>query len=72
MTQDTGLIIVALILFLLVPIVPKMVHLRVKVLRWFRLNWLADWHERNIRVLTPVVRTILIVLAIYLVGVVVI
>ena len=72
MTQDTALIIVAIILFALIPLVPKMVNLRIKVLRWFKWNWLADWHERNLTVLTPIVRTILVVLAIYLLRSVVI
>ena len=72
MTQDTALVIFALILFLLVPIVPKMVGLRIKVLRWLKWNRLADWHERNIPVLTSIIRAVMIVLAIYLLGIVVI
>ena len=72
MAQDVALIAFAILLFVLIPIVPKMVGLRIRVLRWLKWNKLADWHERNITVLTPIIRSILFVLAIYLIGVVVV
>ena len=72
MTQDTALIIFAIVLFLMIPFVPNMVGLRIKVLRWLKWDRIADWHERNISVLTPIVRSIMFVLAIYLIVIVVI
>ena len=71
MTQNMALLIVAAIVVGLIPIVPKMVGLRIKVLRWLRLNRLADWHERNIKTLTPIVRGIMGAIALVLIGIVV-
>lgn len=72
MAQDIALISFAILLFVLIPIVPKMFGLRIRVLRWLKWNKLADWHERNILILTPILRSIMFVLAVYLIGIVVI
>ncbi len=69
MSRDSILIIFAALFVLLTPIVPQMLNLRIRVLRWMHLYALADWHERNIRVLVPVVRIILVVFALVLMAV---
>ncbi len=71
MTQDTALIIVAIVLILMTPIVPNMVRLRVKFLRWIKWNSIAAWHERNIKALTLVGLIIMVVIAVCLIGIVV-
>ncbi len=72
MAQDIALISFAILIFLLIPIVPKLVGIRIRFLRWLKWNKLADWHERNIPILTPVIRSVMFVVAVYLVGIVVI
>jgi len=63
MSQATALYIVAAIMLLLIPIVPKMVALRVRVLRFVRLRGLADWHERHIVGISLGIRIVLGALA---------
>ena len=72
MTKEVALIIVAILLFVLIPIVPNMVRLRVKFLRWLKWNKIADWHEKHITVLTPILRSVLVVIGVILLGVVII
>ena len=67
MQQSTALILLAVVVLALIPIVPKMVALRVRVLRFVRLNRLADWHERHTGAITLAVRVMLGVLAAVLV-----
>jgi len=38
--------VIAAILVILIPIVPKMVQLRIAVLRWLKLKKMADIHDR--------------------------
>jgi hypothetical protein len=59
--------IVAAIFVAIIPLVSKMMALRIKMLRFLRLNWLADWHQRNFHGFVIAVRVILGVLAIVLV-----
>ncbi len=67
MEKQTYYLILAAILFALVPFVPQMLRVRVAMLRWLRWNWLADRHERHIGGLTMAARIILLALAAYLV-----
>ncbi len=67
MEKQTYYLIVAAILFVLIPLVPQMMRLRISVLRWLRWTWLADRHERHIEGLVTAVRIILLALAVYLV-----
>jgi len=66
MSESVYFIIFAVILLGLIPIVPKMVAFRARVLRYFRWNRLANWHERNTAIITISVRIIFAVLAVYL------
>ena len=67
MTQETAFLILAFILVFLVVIMPKVIELRIRILRWLRWNRLANWHERNMKVLVPVMRVLLSVLVIILI-----
>ena len=63
MQQSTALILLAAVAVALIPIVPRLVQLRVRILRFVRLNRLADWHERHTGAITLAVRVMLGVLA---------
>ena len=67
MTQETAFLILAFILVFLVIIMPKVIEMRIRILRWLRWNRLANWHERNMKVLVPVMRVLLSVLVVILI-----
>jgi hypothetical protein len=58
--------IIAAILIILIPIVPKMVRVRIAVLRWLRWNWLAELHERGFNPIVITVRIFMLAIATYL------
>lgn len=31
----------------LIPLAPKLLRLRIRVLRFLRLNWFANWHQKH-------------------------
>ena len=66
MDKNTYFLIVAGIIALIIPIVPKVLQLRILVLRKLRLKSLADWHERGSAGIILTARIILAALAIYL------
>ena len=37
----------AILLLALIPVVPKMLRLRIRVLRWMHWDWAADWLEKH-------------------------
>jgi hypothetical protein len=59
-------IIVGTAFLIIIPLVPKMIALRVRVLRYFHLYRLADWHERNARGITVGVRILFALAAAFL------
>ncbi len=62
-------IIIAAVLMIQLPIMPKIIRIRIAILRWLRLRWFADFHERHFNRLVPIVRVILgaiIVVLVYL------
>lgn len=59
MTAPVWYIIFGLIMLLIVPIVPKIIALRVSVLHTLRLHALANWHDRNSKVIAVAARIIL-------------
>jgi len=50
----------------LAPLVPKMLELRIRVLRFLRWNSLANWHETNFRRLVVIVRMLFVAMALTL------
>ena len=63
MSEHVYYIIVTAILAGLIPLVPRMICLRIKVLNWLRWTWLADWHQRNFKPLVIIVRVIILTIA---------
>lgn len=59
MGDQIVLIVVACFLALCIPLLPRIIQLRVWVMRKLHLLRLADWHERNMAVLVKVFRVIL-------------
>ncbi len=66
MTKPTLYIIVAFLIMAMVPLVPKMIALRTTVLQGLHLRSFADWHNRNARTLTLIVRGIFVAIAVVL------
>lgn len=64
MAEHVYYILVATILVALLPLVPKMIAMRTRVLHILRLKCLAGWHERNAGTLVVVVRVIFTALAV--------
>lgn len=70
MSNTLILIGAAAVAVALIPLAPKIVWLRIRILRFLRLNWLANWHERHfegvviaVRILAAAIAVFLIVLA---------
>ena len=74
MGKQTVYIIVACILAVFIPLLPKLIQARVWTLRKVHLFRLADWHERNRVVLVTVFRVIfaavILVLLLLTVGII--
>ena len=66
MTKPTLYIIIAFLIMALVPLVPKMISLRTRVLYGLHLRSFANWHNRNARALTLIVRGIFVAIAVVL------
>ena len=67
MDKQFWFLVVAAVLLALLPLVPKMVAFRIKVLDFLHLSWLADWHQRYSHGIVIAVRITLTGLAILLV-----
>ena len=52
----------AILPLLLIPLVPKILDLRIWILNAVRLRWLANWHDRHRRTLIPFFRIVLILM----------
>ncbi|UCE24991.1 MAG: hypothetical protein JSU74_02780 [Candidatus Zixiibacteriota bacterium] len=63
MTKLAIHILAALLILTLVPIVPKMIAIRTRVLYALRLRRLAAWHDRHAVQLVTVVRVTIAVIA---------
>jgi len=61
------LIVIAAIMIVLIPIVPKMIGLRIAVFRKLKWNGLANFHEKHLDQLVLVVRVILAIIVALLV-----
>jgi hypothetical protein len=58
----------AFILIILLFVVPKLMRIRIRLLRWLRLRWFADFHERHIVGITLIARIIMVAVIIYLLA----
>lgn len=52
----------------IIPLMPKMVKLRIFILRKLRFRWLADWHQKHFEGIVIAARTIIAVIALILLG----
>ena len=66
MNEQTVLLIVTAITAALIPLAPKMLRLRILVLKKVHLVWLASFHERNFKVLVTAMRSIMVVIIVVL------
>lgn len=69
MKESVYYFLVAAVLLALIPIVPKMITLRIRVLRFLRWKTLASWHERNFRGFVIGVRLTMAVIALTLITI---
>ncbi|MEE9441642.1 MAG: hypothetical protein V3V99_03140 [candidate division Zixibacteria bacterium] len=66
MEPNMEYIAVAIVLAILIPLVPYIVKVRIRVLNWLRLKGLAKVHEKGFRPIVITIRSLLLVLAVYL------
>jgi len=58
----------AAVLLLLLPFVRPIMRFRIRVLRWLRLRWLANLHEKYFEGLVTTVRIVLILMGLLLLA----
>ena len=69
MDKSIVLVILAIITAALIPIAPKLLCFRIKVLRFLRLNWLANLHEKYFKGFVLGVRITLAVITVVMLAV---
>lgn len=67
MTQAVALLIIGVVCLALVPIAPRMVSLRIHVLRFLHWQSFADWHQRHRAGLTLGLRLVMTALGVVLI-----
>ena len=60
-------LILAAVLAVTLPLVPYMVQVRIKVLRWLGLTRFARWHERGFRQIVMAVRVMMLAMILVLI-----
>ena len=60
--------VLAGVMLVLIPIIPTMMHLRVRILRALHLKALAAWYERHFEGLTLAVRIIIAIIALIMLA----
>ena len=66
MSESLACFILAGLMLFMVFITPHVLSLRIRIFRWLRLKWLADWHDRNRKPIIAAVRVLLSVVAVVL------
>ena len=59
-------LLIAVIMIILIPVFPRMIRFRIKVLRILKWNSLADFHERNFVQIVTIARTVIVLIVILL------
>ena len=59
-------LLIAAIIIILIPVFPRMIRLRIKVLRILKWNSLADFHERHFAQIVTIARTVIVLIVILL------
>ena len=67
MTRPYVFYLLAALMGALVPLVPRMLQLRILVLRKLHLKWFAEFHERHMAGLIWFIRVVLVAVALILV-----
>lgn len=67
MAQSTLFLLLAALLIILIPIAPRMIMLRIKVLSLMKLKGLADFHGRNFNRVVLIVRIVFVLFAVLLI-----
>lgn len=57
------LLVIAIVLLILIPFMPKLLRLRIRVLRWFHWNWAANLLENHFQTWVLIFRIVVIVAA---------
>jgi hypothetical protein len=60
------LVALATLLLILIPFVPRLLRLRIRILRWLKWNWAAELLQRRFDVFVVVFRVVLFIIAIML------
>ena len=59
-------LLIAVIMIILIPVFPRMIKFRIKVLRILKWNSLADFHERHFAQIVIIARTVIVLIVILL------
>lgn len=57
------LLVIAILLLVLIPFMPTLLRLRIRILRWLNWNWLADLLENHFQGWVVLFRIVLFVVA---------
>jgi len=59
-------LLIAVIMIILIPVFPRMIRFRIKILRILKWNSLADFHERYFAQIVTIARTVMVLIVIFL------
>ena len=59
-------LLIAGIMIILIPVFPRMIRFRIKILRILKWNSLADFHERHFAQIVTIARTVIVLIVIFL------
>ena len=59
-------LLITVIMIILIPVSPRMIRFRIKVLRILKWNSLADFHERHFAQIVTIARTVIVLIVILL------
>jgi hypothetical protein len=59
-------LLISVIMIILIPVFPRMIRFRIKVLRILKWNSLADFHERHFSQIVIIARTVIVLIIIFL------
>ena len=59
-------LLITAIMIILIPVSPRMIRFRIKVLRILKWNSLADFHERHFAQIVTIARTVIVLIVILL------
>jgi len=66
MEERLFFLLIAVTMIILIPLVPRMMQIRIKVFRMLKWRAIADFHGRHFGQIVTIVRTIIVIIIIYL------